>query len=124
MQMISPHPLFLKLIVFIEEHMKHANCLCQISYKCHCYSQLNISATSGTAFGLLFGYPEEAVKIDISMTNFPVSYFYVFPMKGCDCFRSYYTRMHSKEEITLTFSDAVAILVPCRFNAIQLKTPS
>lgn len=52
-------------------------------------------------------------------------------MKGCDLLilgvvvtTEGIENQKKEERMILTFSDAVAILVPCRFKAMQLKTPS
>lgn len=92
------------------------------------------NTTSGTALGCrLFGHPRGAVKIKkdwectVQWQIFPAGISLSLLQRMWLAILSHYTRTHSKSEagdIILTFSDAVAILVPCRFKAIQLKTPS
>lgn len=102
-------------------------------FKCHwrITATAKTNTTSGTALGCwLFGHPRGAGKIKTESAQwqiFPAGISLSFLQRMWLAILSHYTSTHSKSEAgdtILTFSDAVAILVPCRFKAIQLRTPS
>lgn len=103
-----------------------------MSLKNHCYRQLKQTLPQAQPLAVsCLGIPEEQEdrKTESAQLSdrFSQQVFPCLSSKGCDFILSHYPRAHSKAEagdITLTFSDAVAILVPCRFKAMQLKTPS
>lgn len=104
-----------------------------MSLKNHCYSQLKQILPQAQPLAVdCLGIPEEQGRqrktectVQWQIFSVGISLFFLQRMWFAVLF--HYTRTHSTSEagnIILTFSDAVAILVPCRFKAIQLKTPS